>query len=300
MNKEPLETVKRDYMNPHVPADLESRIKKGLNQGRKYQQRMRFRKTIQRTATVAAAASILFTVALNSSTAFATSFSNMPLMSRVVQVLTFKDYQFNQDGYNADITTPTIEGLEDKELQSSLNKKYVEENRELYRSFMEDMEKMEEEGGGHLGVQSGYEVMTDNERILSVRRYVVNTVGSSSTTYQYDTIDKQEELLITLPSLFKDEQYIEIISQSIKEQMIKQHHQEPDNQYWIEEIAEEPDLIDLFEKIDPEQNFYISEEGKLVISFDKYDVAPGYMGVVEFEIPTSDLLPILVSDAYIR
>lgn len=40
---------------------------------------------------------------------------------------------------------------------------------------------MKENGGGHLRVNSGFIVKTDNDRILSVGRYVVNTLGSSST-----------------------------------------------------------------------------------------------------------------------
>ena len=63
---------------------------------------------------------------------------------------------------------------------------------------------------------------------------------------------------------------------------------------------EESDFFELFEKIAPEQKFYINENYKLVIVFDKYEVAPGYMGVVEFEIPTNIISSLLVSDEYIR
>jgi len=38
----------------------------------------------------------------------------------------------------------------------------------------------------------------------------------------------------------------------------------------------------------------------LVISFDKYEVGPGYMGIQEFEIPTEVIADILVSNEYIR
>jgi hypothetical protein len=47
-------------------------------------------------------------------------------------------------------------------------------------------------------------------------------------------------------------------------------------------------------------NFYINEDGKLVISFNEYDVAPGFMGVVEFVIPTDLIKDLLVSDYYIH
>ena len=45
--------------------------------------------------------------------------------------------------------------------------------------------------------------------------------------------------------------------------------------------------------IKEDQNFYFDAGGNLVIVFDEYEVAPGYMGSVEFEIPdevTRDLV----------
>ena len=55
-----------------------------------------------------------------------------------------------------------------------------------------------------------------------------------------------------------------------------------------------------FEKIIPDQNFYITSDHKLVISFDKYEAAPGYMGILTFEIPTDVVKDLLVSDTYIK
>lgn len=37
-----------------------------------------------------------------------------------------------------------------------------------------------------------------------------------------------------------------------------------------------------------------------MISFDEYEVGPGYMGVQEFEIPTEVIQDILVSNKYIK
>jgi len=118
---------------------------------------------------------------------------------------------------------------------------------------------------------------------------------------EYDTIDKENEILITLPMLFKDQHYIETISENIKEQMREQMKADENNIYWVSGAGlEDEDLTELFETITKEQNFYINNEGKLVISFDKYEVAPGYMGVVEFVIPTEAISDLLVSDEYIH
>ena len=48
------------------------------------------------------------------------------------------------------------------------------------------------------------------------------------------------------------------------------------------------------------QNFYITQQGKLVIVFDKYEVAPGSMGIVDFGIPITLLADVLVSNEYIH
>ena len=152
-----------------------------------------------------------------------------------------------------------------------------------------------------MGVDTGYQIKTDNDSILSIGRYFVNTAGSSSTTFQYDTIDKQKQILITLPSLFKDESYIEIISQNIKEQMLQQIKTDEGKVYWVEGgNSEGISSSEFFKAIAKDQSFYITDSGKLMISFNKYDVAPGYMGTPEFEIPTGAIANILVGNEYIK
>ena len=44
-------------------------------------------------------------------------------------------------------------------------------------------------------------------------------------------------------------------------------------------------LTDEFTAIDPEQSFHWNADGDLVLVFDEYAVAAGYMGMVEFTIP---------------
>ena len=56
--------------------------------------------------------------------------------------------------------------------------------------------------------------------------------------------------------------------------------------YWLNE-QDVPEWN--FKQISEDQDFYISEEGTLVICFNEGDVAPMYMGAVEFEIPAEVL-----------
>ena len=44
------------------------------------------------------------------------------------------------------------------------------------------------------------------------------------------------------------------------------------------------DVADGFASLGENHNYYFNEDGELVIPFDKYEVAPGYMGCPEFVI----------------
>jgi len=67
--------------------------------------------------------------------------------------------------------------------------------------------------------------------------------------------------------------------------------------YWVNDDDAE---MDRFTGIGADHDFYINEAGKLVIAFDKYEVAPGYVGTPEFEIPTELIAGLLADDAPIH
>lgn len=298
MDEKKLNQLKKEYMSIPIPTELEFKVMKSLKEGKKAMNKKIYIKRLLTTAASTAIIATAFTVGINTNEALAQTLSDIPVLGSIVRVLTFKEYKFNEKTYDINIETPAVEGLKNKDLQNTLNEKYLEENKELYTQFMYEIKSLDKNGGGHMGVASGYVIKTDTDKILSVGRYVVNTVGSSSTTFKYDTLDKENEVLITLPSLFIDESYVDIISNNIKKQMVEQHNADENKIYWVKGI--ETQLTELFDKISKDQTFYISSNGKLVISFDKYEVAPGYMGVVEFEIPAEILKDILVSDKYIN
>ncbi len=282
--------IKEKYINADIPADLESRISSTF----KKMQNSRRNSAIRKITAVAASFVLLLTLSVNVNQDFAMTLSEIPILGQIVKVLSFKFDVLETESVHANIEAPVITGLENETLQAALNQKYYDENKALYENFKIEMTAIEE-AGGHLGIDSGFEIKTDTDRILSIGRYYVNTVGSSSTTFTYDTVDKIEGIMVTLPSLFIDASYIERISTYLKAYMKADMAANPDNFYWVSEDDFAP-----FKTISPDQNFYLTENGKLVISFDKYAVAPGYMGVLEFEIPTDIISDLLVSDHYVK
>lgn len=286
-----LEELKKEYHHIPVPDELDFVVRQALKQNKG-------RSVVRRSAIGAAAAVLLFVGSVNASPALARAMEQIPVLGQVVNVVTFTSYKLEEGGYSANIEIPSLENMNNKELQASLNSKYIEESKALYEQFVAET-RLQDGEGGHFSLESGYEIKTNNEQILSLARYVVETAGSAAESYQFDTIDKQNEWLITLPSLFKNDDYIAIISDNIKQQMISQMEQDDSLVYWVEQRGEEA-MSDAFRQIAADQSFYINDQQQLVIVFNEYEVAPGYMGIVEFTIPSQVLADVLVSDVYIK
>jgi hypothetical protein len=285
-----LNDLKKTYQKTEVPENLELVVRQSI---RRATMKKRIN-VMNKVAVVVLAGFVALGGLVNVNRNIAMAMSDLPVIGKVVEVLSFRFDAIDEDGVHAEIEAPVVEGLENQDLQASLNKQYYEEAETLYKEFMAEMGPIIE-AGGHMGVDSGYVIKTDTEALLSIGRYTVNTVGSSSTTFKYDTIDKENGVLITLPGLFADETYVETISKYLIETMKAEMEADPDKVYWVEE-----DGFTHFESIDPNQQFFITENNKLVLSFDKYEIAPGYMGVIEFEIPTEIIKELLVGEEYVN
>ena len=285
---------RNEYENIEIPDELEFLVRTTIKEQEK---KMKRKNIINKSVIAAAVAGVVFVGSINLSSEISYALSEVPVLGSIVRVLTFKTFELKDNNFDAQLKTPAIEGLDSK-LEAMLNEKYLDENQKLYDDFMKEIDELKKADmdEAHMGIASGYEVKTDTDKLLVIGRYVVNTAGSSSTTIKYDTIDKQNKILITLPSLFKDEAYIDIISENIKAQM-KEQMKDENNVYWLEDemMGDEN-----FSKIDKNQSFYITKDNQLVIAFDKYEVAPGYMGNPEFIIPSELLKDVLVSDEYIK
>jgi hypothetical protein len=285
-----MDELKKQYEALPIPESLTETIEQSLHTPQPK------KKTFPLLIGVVAVAILVVTISLNTSATMARALSDVPVLGQMVKVLTFTKYELSKDEYHAEIEVPKIEGTS-AEIQA-LNKAYEEEGKALYEQFQAEIEQME---AGNMAVNSGYIVQTDNEQLLSFGRYIEVTVVSSSTVMTYTTIDKQAETVITLPSLFKDHDYLEImdgyIEEYLRNRMIDTNG---DEMYWIGGTPYHDEAMGVFEGITADQNFYITAEGKLVLSFNDYEIAPGFMGVVTVEIPTTIIQQELVSNEYIK
>ncbi len=281
-----------EYQNTEIPQELEFIVKQTIVKKEKNMRRMN---GLQKTAISAAAVAVLFIGTVNASPTVAKAMSNIPVIGSLVELVTIRDFSYADEKHEVEVKVPQVEGLKNKELQDALNEKYLGQNTKLYEDFMKKIDD-KELTAANLALFSDYEIKYQNEAFMVVKGTKLEIAASGAESVTYDNIDLKNQLIVSLPSLFKDGSYIEIISKNIREQMKTKSEQDQNITYFL---AENGDTVG-FDNIKADQPFYINEAGKLVISFDEYEVAPGYMGVVEFEIPTEAIQNILVSNSYVK
>ncbi len=240
----------------------------------------------------AAVAAGLFVILPNTSGTIAHAMEQIPIIGQLVRVVTFRDYEYEGDRNMADIEVPEIkpeEQLEDSTLQENIDRTTAEINAEI-QSITDDLiaefEKNLDEEMGYQDVVVKSEVLTTTPDYFTLKLICYQGAGSGYQWNYYYTIDLNTGERLQLKDIFKEgADYITPISEDIKRQMQERMDADENVIYWLHDEIEEWN----FKAITDETSFYLNERGNVVIGFNEGDVAPMYMGTVEFEIPAEVL-----------
>ncbi|CEQ22506.1 anti-sigma(V) factor RsiV [[Clostridium] sordellii] len=278
-----IDKLKENYNNIKIPARLNDVVNDAINKKSNHK--------IQTKWLVTAASICAVVGTININPVFADNLEQIPVIGNLVKIVNFSNYQIKDNGYEASIKVPKIEGLDNKELEYKLNKEFEENGKKLYSQYLEEVKGLKESNeSGHKSAESWYEVKTDNDNILSLVIYEYEAEGSSNTTRRFYNIDKKNQTALTLEGMFKNDDYINVISENIKQQMAEQMKKDKNKIYWLNDKEARNGN---FKSIKRDQGFYINKSGELVICFDKYEVGPGAMGLVEFTIPKDIIKPLM-------
>ncbi len=180
------------------------------------------------------------------------------------------------------------DGTVNEESTQKINKSIEEYTDEIIARYEADVKAAD--GEGNMSVNLDYTVIKDSDRLFSIRFDQLLVMASGTQLVKIYHIDKQTGEMINLAGLFREgTDFITPISDNIKKQMKEQMEADEMITYWLDSETPEWD----FQSVREDSTFYVNEKGNLVIVFDEYEVAPGYMGSVEFEIPdevTRDLV----------
>lgn len=279
---EKLEQLKDQYHTIPVPDFAKDRIMAGIEQGKKGRRKRSMMKFTKKTGLTAAAALFAITVMANLSPMTAKAMESIPVIGTIAKVVTFRTFEESGDNYEAKIQVPQVSIGDHSD--SEANQSIADYANQLIADY-ENQVKQDLEGQGHYSVTSTYDVVTDNPKYLSLRIKTTVIMASGSNYAKIFTIDKATGKVAALKELFAGKpDMLSAISDNIKEQMRSQMAADENKQYSIDS-RDDPE--DDFKGLTGEESFYFDKDGRLVLSFDEYTVAPGYMGVVEFTIPKS-------------
>ena len=280
----PMEKAKKKYDETEIPDELAERIQMEIKrQDSKRRKAVFWNLGFRRGLAAAAAAVVLFTTGLNTSTVFAETVGNLPVIGAVARVLTFRSYETEDEDLKISVEIPSIEMISEdfSDLEKSVNEEilrlceqYAQEARtraEEYRKAFLDTGGTEEEWAAHnIGIRVWYEVKSQTENYLSLAIIGTENWNNANNQIRYYNFDLKKGTLATLADVL-GENYKQIADDAIRSQM-------------EERKADGAVYFDDFEGINEDTPFYINESGNPVIVFEAYEIAPGSEGQQEFEI----------------
>ncbi|MCI8286955.1 MAG: DUF3298 domain-containing protein [Lachnospiraceae bacterium] len=287
-----LQNLKREYLKPKMSEEQLRKLQKKMEEAKRMNRANRNKKRMIRLAAAAAALAGIFVILPNTSAGIAHAMEQIPVIGSLVEVVTFRDYSYETERNVADIEVPEVKVAdqpEDSQIQENLNRTTEQINAEIQEitdKLIEEFEENLDEEMGHQDIMVKSEVLTTTEEYFTLKLICYQGAGSGYAWNVYYTIDLNTGERLALKDLFQEgADYITAISENIKEQMQAQMDADENVYYWLHDEIEDWN----FKAITDETSFYLNEKDNVVIGFNEGDVAPMYMGTVEFEIPAEVL-----------
>lgn len=285
---------KKEYDNMPVPGELDNIIEMAVSKS----QYMKEGKGIKRktgslriAAIICSIACICLIIMLNVNKSFALAAKRVPVLGKLASIVTWTDYEDENEKRVINIKLPKIESSSRDDLENRINNEIrvkintvvteAEERAEEYRQAFFATGGSEEDWHP-LEILVDYEVKCNENNILSFVITKAESYASVYTEKYYYNIDMETGREIKLSDLLGPD-YIELSNEIIKED-IEERIKTDENAVFFGYGENEDFTTMRFESISEDEKFYINEDEQAVIVFDKYEIAPGYMGFVEFVI----------------
>lgn len=285
-----LEKSRETYENIAIPKELEGRVQEAIELSRRKREkrlaRSRRKRVYKWALGMAAAFTVVTTIGLNTSEAFAMEVQKIPVIGELARILTIRSYEKTEGNTQIAAEIPGVDlGENGRELSDEVNaqiekmtaqyeREAVQRAEEYKKAFLETGGTEEEWAEHDIRIHVWYEIKNQTEDVLS---FVVKGTESWTSAYaetRYYNLDLESNEFLTLAD-FLGQDYVEKANECIRGQ-IEERTQKGETFFVPEEGG--------FETIEAEPDFYVNEKGNPVIVFEKYAIAPGASGEVEFEI----------------
>jgi hypothetical protein len=275
---------KEAYDALRVPEELPAAVREAVRHAR-CAERRDARLPWGRVAVCAlASAVVVFLVTLNAVPALAQELYGMPVLGQMARVFTFWRYEESDEESYVRVRMPAIENTGNTALETRVNQEIslrvneaIAEGKaraeEFYTAYLETGGDKDTYIPMEIGVD--YEITCISDKVVSFYIYKYETQASFYAEYTYYNLDVESGKELTLADML-GEGYIEKVNEAVRRGIAADEAANPDEQYYHDELA--------FQTIAPDQSFYINDKEQVVVVFNKYAIAPGYMGMREFVV----------------
>lgn len=275
--------AKAVYEAIKIPEQLDYIVNKAINNKQNTKEyKMKYVKYVLSTVSCIF---LTFVVIVNLSPSFASSISDIPIIGNMAKVFTIEEYKEEDEQKLINAKIPGIENTGNTELEKRINYEIALKMNEVLEEAEDraaEYKKAVIETGGKeedyqpINIQIDYKVGYSSDKIVSFVILKSETLASAYTERYFYNIDIETGKNLNLRDLLGND-YKNIIDETIYKE-IEERSKNPDNMYFVEEEMKFSGIKNEY------QNFYINTDGKVVIVFEKYEIAPGYMGAQEFVI----------------
>ena len=278
-----LRDAKEAYESIIPPEELDHVVQKAIRQTKKEPVQPRHMVWRYAVCTIASIC-LVFIVSLNVLPVFAQEMYDIPVLGSMARIFTLGRFEEADEISYVVVEIPALSNTGNNELEQRINYEValridtvVEEAKQRAKEYYDayiatggDKEKFQPI---EIGVE--YDVKCNNGEVVSFVVTEYETHASFYSESYFYNIDLETGRELTLANLL-GENYIEKANQAVREGIAAREADDPNAMFFHDELE--------FQSIKPDQSFYINELGNPVVVFEKYAIAPGYMGSVEFEV----------------
>lgn len=259
-----------------IPAGFDEIVEKSLQEGK--HQRYNRKKAKKRIGIFVVCCMLI--VFINGSTVVK-AVQGVPVLSEILEFILWSHQEEETDFFDLYVDIPQIknlstESLLNQEIKDKINLKTNELKESAYDEYQAYIKTGGSKADYHpMEIKIEYRVTCQNENYLSFFLFVSGTRASSFQEITTYTIDTRSAKQLSLRQLI-GKNYQQLIADEIQKQ-IQAKDSETQSQYFL--------FDDMKELINEKRSFYINSHEKLVIVFEKYEIATGASGIQEFIMP---------------
>ena len=285
-----LKKAKKAYDSIEVPQELNYVVNKAI-QNSKRKKKNKILIAFKSTSAALATTFALFIVLLNTNESFAKAMQDIPGISGLAKVFTVREYKEENETDLIDVKVPAIQNTGNSDLENRINYEISSKINDIIeeaKTRAEEYKNAVLATGGTMDdyiptrINIDYKITYQDDNFIS---FVITKSESQASAYQeqyFYNIDIQNGKELNLKDVLGAE-FKQIVDENVEKQIKERLENDENSSYFTKEEGG-------FSGIENEyQDFYINEDKKAVIVFQKYEIAPGYMGIQSFEIP-NDLI----------